>query len=66
MEKQLLNSFFIRFDNYANQKYYNNLISLNELIEIKQSAKIVFNSENINSVFNTHTSKLFNIIKKHI
>ena len=66
MEKQLLNSFFIRFDNFTNQKCYNGFITPLECLEIKQAAKIVFTTENINTVFNLPTVKIYSVIKKHI
>jgi len=64
MEKQLLSSFFIRFNNFVDSRKNLDYISLSEAIKIKQSAKNIINIDNIHLIFNLKTSQVYNAFRK--
>ena len=64
MEKQLLTSFFIRFNSFVNNRRINGYLTLHEAIIIKNACKSLINVENISNVFNIPTIKVYNAFRK--
>ena len=66
MEKELLNSFFIRFNSFVNNRKINGYISVKQAIMIKQSCQYLINTGNIKNVFNLPTKRVYNSFRKGI
>ena len=66
MEKQLLNSFYKRFDSFVNNRKINGYITVKQAIMIKNACKSIICIDNINNVFNLPTIKVYNAFRKAI
>jgi len=60
-EQSLLNSFFIRYNNFVN----NQSLDLQKRILLKQTTKRFINIKNINIIFNIPTQTIYNEIKDY-
>ena len=61
-ERALLTSFFIRFDNYVN----NHQGDLKKAILLKHYVRVFFNTQNVESYFNTPTKQIYSILLKSL
>ena len=61
-EKTLLDSFFIRFDNYVNCYQ----TDLEKRILLKHYIRVFFNTQNVESYFNTPTNQIYSVLLKSL
>lgn len=63
-EKILLDSFFKRFNNFVNSKRDTDKINRLQALQIKKNVLEIINTDNIKTVFNMPTIRVYQAFKK--